>query len=146
MGSNWYAPSLTSLQEASTADWPLHDITQLLKTGLHLAQLRLGRWRTSSARASSIWMSRDAHAMATYLKSLPQSDPRSRGERPPSRRRSINFLREAATSIKRFARIVMATSDKAGLTLTRRWRTTAVSPWHRRLTPFAAFFMVAMHR
>ena len=38
----------------------------------------------------------------------------------------------------------MATWDKAGLTLTRRWRTTAVSPWHRRLTRFAAFFMVAM--
>ncbi len=54
MGSNWYAPSLTSLQEASTSDWPIEDIAQLLTAGLHPAQSRQGRWRMSSVKAFSI--------------------------------------------------------------------------------------------
>ncbi|MEO8766955.1 MAG: cytochrome c, partial [Nitrosospira sp.] len=34
MGSNWYAPSLTSNLEAGSANWPIEEIIQLLTTGI----------------------------------------------------------------------------------------------------------------
>ena len=83
MGSNWYAPSLTSLQEASTADWPLHDIIQLLKTGLSSRAATAGPMADVVSQSLQHLDEQDAQAMATYLKSLPQSDPRSRGVAPP---------------------------------------------------------------
>jgi mono/diheme cytochrome c family protein len=83
MGSNWYAPSLTSLQEASTADWPLHDIVQLLKTGLSSRAATAGPMADVVTQSLQHLNEDDARAMAVYLKSLPQGGPRSRGAAPP---------------------------------------------------------------
>ena len=83
MGSNWYAPSLTSLQEASTADWSIEDISKLLKTGLSSRAATTGPMADVVSQSLQYLNEGDAFAMATYLKSLPESEPRSRGIAPP---------------------------------------------------------------
>ena len=85
VGKSWAQTGtrpLTSLQEASTADWPLHDIIQLLKTGLSSRAATAGPMADVVSQSLQHLDEQDAHAMATYLKSLPQSDPRSRGVAP----------------------------------------------------------------
>ena len=83
MGTNWYAPSLTSLQEASTSDWPIEEIVQLLKTGLSHRAATAGPMADVVTQSLQHLKEDDAGAMAPYLKSLPPGDPRSRGVAPP---------------------------------------------------------------
>ena len=82
MGSNWYAPSLTSLQEASTVDWALNDIVQILTTGLSSRAIATGPMADVVSQSLQHLTAPDAHAMAVYLKSLPESAPYSRGIAP----------------------------------------------------------------
>lgn len=82
MGSNWYAPSLTSLQEASTSGWPLEDIVQLLTTGLSPRAIATGPMADVVSQSLQYLSTGDAHAMATYLESLPAGAPHSRGIAP----------------------------------------------------------------
>ncbi len=82
MGSNWYAPSLTSLQEASTSDWPVDESIQLLTTGLSHRAVATGPMADVVSQSLQYLTDDDARAMAVYLKSLPESDPRSRGVAP----------------------------------------------------------------
>lgn len=82
MGSNWYAPSLTSLQEASTSDWPIDEIVQLLTAGLSHRAATTGPMADVVSQSLQYLTNDDARAMAVYLKSLPESDPRSRGVAP----------------------------------------------------------------
>jgi mono/diheme cytochrome c family protein len=82
--SNWYAPLLTSSREAGVRDWSDTDIVMLLKTG------QIGTRSPTSPHAStmgpmgevvydSLQYVRDdeLRAMAVYLKSLPETGPRS---------------------------------------------------------------------
>ncbi|MEO6824749.1 MAG: cytochrome c [Nitrosospira sp.] len=82
MGSNWYAPSLTSFQEASTFDWPVEDIIQLLTTGLSPRAAATGPMADVVSQSLQHLTRDDARAMAVYLKSLPGSAPHSRGTAP----------------------------------------------------------------
>ena len=82
MGSNWYAPSLTSFQEASTSDWPVEDIIQLLTTGLSSLAAATGPMADVVSQSLQHLTRDDARAMAVYLKSLPGSAPHSRGIAP----------------------------------------------------------------
>ena len=82
MGSNWYAPSLTSLQEASTSDWPIEDIVQLLTAGLSSQAVATGPMADVVSQSLQHLTEADAHAIATYLKSLPESAPYFRGIAP----------------------------------------------------------------
>lgn len=82
MGSNWYAPSLTSLQEASTADWSIGDIADLLRKGLSSRAVTTGPMADVVSQSLQYLTAEDARAMATYLQSLPGSEPRSRGVAP----------------------------------------------------------------
>lgn len=82
MGSNWYAPSLTSFQEASTSDWPVEDIIQLLTTGLSSRAAATGPMADVVSQSLQHLTRDDARAMAVYLKSLPGSAPHSRGIAP----------------------------------------------------------------
>lgn len=82
MGSNWYAPSLTSLQEGSASDWPMDDIVQLLTTGLSSRAVATGPMADVVSQSLQYLTPDDARAMATYLKSLPGSAPHSRGTAP----------------------------------------------------------------
>ncbi|AKH38195.1 MULTISPECIES: c-type cytochrome [Nitrosomonas] len=82
MGSNWYAPSLTSLQEASTSDWPIHEIVQLLTVGLSSRAITTGPMAAVVSQSLQHLSKDDAHAMAVYLQSLPKTAPHSRGIAP----------------------------------------------------------------
>ena len=72
---DWYAPSLTSPQEAGVQGWSEPDIITLLKTGVVASNT--ARAATSGPMAEVVSMSLqqapddELHAMANYLKSLP---------------------------------------------------------------------------
>ncbi|GAB1718769.1 MAG: Cytochrome c, class I [Nitrosospira sp.] len=82
MGSNWYAPSLTSFQEVSTADWTIPEIMRLLKTGLSSRAVTTGPMANVISDSLQHLTDADARAMAVYLKSLPPGAPYSRGAAP----------------------------------------------------------------
>ena len=76
---NWYAPSLTSPQEAGVAAWDVQDIVALLKTG---TAARGGRLVAVAGPMSEVVIGSTQHlspadlvAMASYLKALPQTAP-----------------------------------------------------------------------
>ena len=82
MGSNWYAPSLTSSLEAGSADWPTEDIVQLLTTGISPRSAASGPMAEVVRQSLQHLSKEDARAMAIYLKSLPESNPRIRAAAP----------------------------------------------------------------
>ncbi|WP_295953775.1 cytochrome c [Rhodoferax sp.] len=70
---NWYAPSLTSAQEASVHDWPLEDAVRLLQTGQAPQGTVLGPMAEVVQQSTQYLTPQDLTAMATYLKALPQT-------------------------------------------------------------------------
>jgi len=82
MGSNWYAPSLTSSLEAGSANWPLEEIIQLLTTGISPRSAASGPMAEVVRQSLQHLSKEDARAMAVYLKSLPESSPRLRAAAP----------------------------------------------------------------
>lgn len=76
MGSNWYAPSLTTRLEAGSAGWPIEEIVQLLTTGTSPRATTSGPMADVVRHSLQYLTREDARAMAVYLKSLPESAPR----------------------------------------------------------------------
>lgn len=72
---NWYAPSLTSAQEASVHDWPLQDAVRLLQTGVAPQGSVRGPMAEVVQQSTQYLSPQDLTAMATYLKALPQTPP-----------------------------------------------------------------------
>ena len=68
---NWYAPSLTSAQEAGVADWEVANITALLKTGTAPRGWVTGPMADVVSRSTQYLSDDDAAAMAMFLKNLP---------------------------------------------------------------------------
>lgn len=68
---NWYAPSLTSANEASVADWPVADIVALLGTGISPRGSVSGPMADVVFRSTQHLRPGDLLAMATWLKRLP---------------------------------------------------------------------------
>jgi mono/diheme cytochrome c family protein len=77
---NWYAPSLASPNEAGVAEWPLHEIEQLLATGSAPRATVLGPMAEVVLHSTQYLDPGDIRAMAVFLKSLPptptDTDPR----------------------------------------------------------------------
>ena len=75
---NWYAPSLRSPHEAGVADWPLAQITALLKDGMaapHGSGVAVSGPMSEVVLGSTQHLdAADLNAMATYLQALPQTD------------------------------------------------------------------------
>ncbi|HET7061099.1 MAG TPA: cytochrome c [Nitrosospira sp.] len=94
MGSNWYAPSLTSLQEASTSDWQVPEILNLLRTGLSSRAAVAGPMADVTSQSLQYLTHDDARAMAVYLQSLPRTAPHSRGVAPELTQEVDEQLRE----------------------------------------------------
>ena len=82
MGSNWYAPSLTSRLEAGSADWPIAEIIQLLTTGISPRSAASGPMAEVVRQSLQHLSKEDVRAMAIYLKSLPETSPRLRAAAP----------------------------------------------------------------
>ena len=82
MGTNWYAPSLTSRSEAGTATWPLEEIIRLLTTGVSLRATTSGPMAEVVGQSLQHLSKADGRAMAVYLKSLGETDPRPSAAAP----------------------------------------------------------------
>lgn len=69
---NWYAPSLTNNKEAGLGDWPVDDIIALLKTGQSRRGVVYGPMAEVVHNSLQYLTDADVHAMAVYLKTLPE--------------------------------------------------------------------------
>ena len=95
----WYAPSLAASAEAGVADWETQHIVDLLKTGVSARGSALGPMAEVVFRSTQHLDDADLHAMAVFLKSLPQSAPRevlafTRAPRPDTLERGGAVYRE----------------------------------------------------
>ena len=74
---NWYAPSLASAAEAGVAEWDTQAVVDLLQTGVAAPGGRLaavaGPMSEVVSGGTQHLTQPDLHAMATYLKALPQA-------------------------------------------------------------------------
>ena len=68
---NWYAPSLTSPDEASVARWDLQHIVDLMRTGVSARGAVMGPMGEVVGGSTQYLNEPDLRAMATYLKALP---------------------------------------------------------------------------
>ena len=82
---NWYAPSLTSADEAGVSDWALLDIMGLLKNGVSSKGTVLGPMAEVVSNSTQHLSGNDLRAMATYLQALaPSAELRAQvAVRPP---------------------------------------------------------------
>jgi mono/diheme cytochrome c family protein len=101
MGSNWYAPSLTSSGEAGSAKWPVGEIVRLLTTGVSQLATTSGPMAEVVGQSLQHLTKEDARAMAVYLKSLPESNPRPRASAPAPTEEVQNLFRQGARIYKR---------------------------------------------
>jgi mono/diheme cytochrome c family protein len=76
---NWYAPSLASPLEAGVADWDDADVVALLKTGVSPRGAVMGPMGEVVGSSTQHLTEPDLHAIASYLKALPQT-----AEAPPA--------------------------------------------------------------
>lgn len=72
---NWYAPSLMRATEAGVAAWALDDIMRLLQAGVSDSASVAGPMAEVVLHSLQYLTQADLRAIATYLKSLPQTDP-----------------------------------------------------------------------
>lgn len=84
---NWYAPSLTSNQEAGLGNWNIEDIASLLQVGVSHRGTVYGPMAEVVYNSLQYLTDDDAKAMAVYLKALPQKDSDAR---PTSQARLVN--------------------------------------------------------
>jgi mono/diheme cytochrome c family protein len=86
--SGWYAPSLTSPREAALGDWPADEIVRLLKTGVASQGHVSGPMAEVVGAGTQYMTDDDLHAIAAYLKALPQQVPPRAAPPAPSAARS----------------------------------------------------------
>jgi mono/diheme cytochrome c family protein len=70
---NWYAPSLTSRDEAGVSHWELQHIEALLRTGVSPGASVLGPMSPVVLQSTQHLAPADLRAMAVFLKALPQT-------------------------------------------------------------------------
>ena len=74
--TNWYAPSLTSADEAGVAQWKRGDVVELLKSGTSPRGSTMGPMAEVVFRSTQYLTEEDLNAVAVYLGDLPQAMPR----------------------------------------------------------------------
>jgi len=72
---NWYAPSLASNAEAGVGHWSLDDTVRLLRTGTTGIATVLGPMAEVVQSSTQHLSAQDALAMATFLQTVPASQP-----------------------------------------------------------------------
>lgn len=77
---DWYAPSLTSPQEAGVATWSVPEIVQLLATGQSARGATSGPMSEVVLHSTQYWSPQDLEATAVFLKTLPGTDQQPRGK------------------------------------------------------------------
>ena len=86
-GMGWYAPALTSPNEAGVGDWRLPDIAQLLQTGATDQGVTSGPMAEVVFQGTQHLTAADLSAMAAYLKALPQQAAPRAAPAAPTRTR-----------------------------------------------------------
>jgi mono/diheme cytochrome c family protein len=71
---NWYAPSLSSPDEAGVAPWAIEEVVQLLKAGVSRRASAMGPMAEVVYTSTRYLSDDDLRAMARYLKALPQAE------------------------------------------------------------------------
>lgn len=71
---NWYAPSLASRAEAGVQAWPAEEVVRLLKEGRSARGAAMGPMAEVVFRSTQHLDDADLHAMAAYLRELPQAE------------------------------------------------------------------------
>lgn len=79
---DWYAASLTGETEAGLGKWEVQDLADLLKTGVSMRGAVSGPMAEVVRDSLQFLTGSDIHAMATYLKSLPQIETGSASAAP----------------------------------------------------------------
>ncbi len=86
--SHWYAPALTSADEAGVAQWSAQEVVRLLRTGVAEGASTLGPMAELVFRSTQHLSEADLQAMAGFLRTLPQEavapEPAVRPERDPA--------------------------------------------------------------
>jgi mono/diheme cytochrome c family protein len=82
---NWYAPSMTSPDEASVATWDTPQIVELLRNGVSNRGAVMGPMSEVVAGSTQHLSEPDLRAMATYLQALPQTPAEPEPDDPPKR-------------------------------------------------------------
>jgi mono/diheme cytochrome c family protein len=72
-GSQWFAPSLNDLAQASVSGWTVDEIARFLQTGVNDKAVANGPMAEVVLHGTQYLSDADARAMASYLKSLPQT-------------------------------------------------------------------------
>lgn len=78
---DWYAASLTGESEAGLGNWDTQQLVDLMKTGISARGVVSGPMSEVVRESLQHLSNKDLHAMAVYLKSLPQTD-RTAGDAP----------------------------------------------------------------
>lgn len=71
-GQRWYAPALNAADEASMADWEVHDIVELLRTGVGKNTVVSGPMADVVYQSTQLLSVTDLTAIAVYLKEIPK--------------------------------------------------------------------------
>lgn len=79
---DWYAPSLASRDEAGVAHWPVDQVVALLRDGVSTQGSVLGPMAEVVFRSTQHLRDEDLRAIAVFLQSLPQVEPRRVRARP----------------------------------------------------------------
>ena len=74
MGMNWYAPSLSSYQEAGSGDWPIEEIVELLTIGITKSAAASGPMAIVIKQSLQYLSQDDINSMAIYLKSFTENE------------------------------------------------------------------------
>ncbi len=102
MGSNWYAPSLTSRQEAGSMDWAIEEIIELLSSGVSQRAMTSGPMGTVVRQSLQYLLQDDLRAMAIYLKSLPESNAQSKVSYPEMPENVRKYLAQGEKLYKKY--------------------------------------------
>ncbi|TYP82865.1 mono/diheme cytochrome c family protein [Nitrosomonas communis] len=102
MGSNWYAPSLTSRQEAGSMHWAIEEIIELLSSGVSQRAMTSGPMGTVVRQSLQYLSQDDLRAMAVYLKSIPESNAQPEVSYPEMPENVRKYLAQGEKLYKRY--------------------------------------------
>lgn len=88
-GENWYAPALNASSQAGVADWKPEEIVALLKNGTSARGSVMGPMADVVWGSTQHMSNEDLHAIAQYLKQLPQTPPPPKPPGPLAREPSV---------------------------------------------------------
>ncbi|VTU22615.1 c-type cytochrome [Variovorax sp. RA8] len=93
---NWYAPSLNSKREAGVADWDRQHVVALLKNGTSPPGSVMGPMADVVYRSTQHLGEADLHAMAVFLKQLPEAKAADAPTSPSPVRRDAGVMARGA--------------------------------------------------